>query len=132
MLSRSRREYGAVYSFPFGALLRSDIHVRGGLPSHTVHGSLMLVFAYATVFIIADMGIISYILLFVKYYYEKNVLTRNIKETTTGGTDSIRTGILMPSSTFSFRYIFIITKTNIIITAGMVIYAIFAAALHHA
>lgn len=61
MPSRSRREYGAVYSFPFGALLRSDIHVRGGLPSHTVHGSLKLVIAYATVFIIADMRIIPHI-----------------------------------------------------------------------
>ena len=61
MLPLLRGGYGIAYSFPFGMLLRSDIHVRGGLPSHTIYGSLKLVIAYATVFIIADMRIIPHI-----------------------------------------------------------------------
>ena len=41
-------------------LLRSDVHARGGLPSHTVHGSLIPVIACATVFIMAVKWIIPH------------------------------------------------------------------------
>lgn len=81
-------------------LLRSDLHVRGGLPSHTVHGSLMLSIAYVTVFIIADMRIISYIFLFVKSYIEKILLIKNMTETVITGRVSTKSGIFMPGSVF--------------------------------
>ena len=53
-----REGHGAVYSLPFGTQLRSDIHVRGRQPAHTVPGSLLPIIAYVTVFIIADIWII--------------------------------------------------------------------------
>lgn len=72
-----RGGHGAVYSLPFGALLRSDFHAYGRQPAHTVPGSLLSIIVYATVFIIADMGIISHFYekcnRFAKYFYEAAV-----------------------------------------------------------
>ena len=73
MLSRSRREYGAVYSFPFGALLRSDIRLRGGQPSFTVHGSLLPVFCIS--YCLHHSRYADYITFFCKMqYFYKNFI----------------------------------------------------------
>lgn len=67
MLLLSRRSYGAVYSFPFGALLRSDIHPCGGQPSFTVHGSLLPVIC--TSYCLHHSRYADYITFFLKMQY---------------------------------------------------------------